>query len=80
MRRQKLIKSTCEKVWLFDVETNEDCLKAGLACYLAGCDLSVEIDINGKKEKIGVSPKAVASQIPLRILNARLPVLAKSNL
>jgi hypothetical protein len=79
VKKQKCIKSVCQKVWLFDVEINEDGLKAGLACYLAGCDSSVEIEMDGKNARIGVSPKAVSSQIPLRVLNARLPLLVKSN-
>lgn len=75
MKKAKFLKSICEKAWLFDVEVREDDIKAGIACYLPDCDIDVVFEIDGKRCKASVSSQAVASHVPIRILNARLPLL-----
>ena len=79
MKKTKFLKSICEKAWLFDVEIREDEIRAGLACYLTDCDIDIAFEIGGKKCNASVSSRAVASHVPIRILNARLPLLVNAD-
>ena len=71
----KLIKSTCEKVWLFDVQRDNLRIKAGLACFLTGCPSSVFFKFKNEELEVSVPFKAINSGMPIRILNARLSLL-----
>lgn len=75
MKTKKLIKSNCEKAWLFNVRQDEDSLIAGFACFAHSCPLEVEMEVNGKKRKVMLPSRAVDSSVPLRMLNARLSLL-----
>jgi hypothetical protein len=70
----KLVKSECEKVWLFDVTMDDLFVKAGLACFLADCSSSVLLDFGKEKIETSLPFKAIGSAMPMRILNARLPL------
>jgi hypothetical protein len=70
----KLVKSECEKVWLFDVTKDDLSVKAGLACFLADCPSSVVLDFGKEKIETFLPFKAISSAVPMRILNARLPL------
>jgi hypothetical protein len=71
----KLIKSKCEKVWLFDVKKDDLWVKAGLACFLTGCSSSVFLSFKDQEIEVSVPFKAINSGMPVRILNARLSLL-----
>lgn len=75
MKGKKLIKSNCEKVWLFNVAQDNDSLLAGFACFVHGCPLEVKVKINGEERVAMLPSKAVNSSMPLRMLNARLSLL-----
>jgi hypothetical protein len=75
MKTKKLIKSNCEKAWLFNVRQDEDSLIAGFACFAHSCPLEVEMEVNGKERKVMLPSRAVDSSVPLRMLNARLSLL-----
>jgi hypothetical protein len=75
MKRQKVLKSSCAKAWLFDVAEEEDFLLAGFACYVPGCASETEVEINGTKRMVMTPSRAVNSPMPLRIANARLSLL-----
>lgn len=71
----KLIKSKCEKVWLFDAQKDDLFIRAGLACFLSQCPSYVTFNIEGEEIDIFVPFKAINSGIPMRITNARLSML-----
>lgn len=75
MKTKKLIKSNCEKAWLFNVKQEDDSLIAGFACFAHSCPLEVEMEVNGKGRKVMLPSGAVNSSVPLRMLNARLLLL-----
>lgn len=75
MKNKKLLKSCCEKTWLFNVKQEDDILIAGFACFAHSCPLEVEMEINGQRRMIMLPSRAVNSSVPLRMLNARLSVL-----
>jgi hypothetical protein len=71
----KVLKSFCEKAWLFDARQDEDFLTAGFACFVPGCDSEVEMEVNGQKRAMMIPAKAINSPLPLRMVNARLSLL-----
>lgn len=71
----KLIKSKCERVWLFDIKKEDSSIKAGLACFLAGCPSSVSFQFKEGQIEASVPFRAINSGMPVRILNARLFLL-----
>jgi hypothetical protein len=71
----KLIKSNCERVWLFDIKKDESSVKAGLACFLAGCPSSVSFRFKEEEVEVSVPLRAINNGMPIRILNARLFLL-----
>jgi hypothetical protein len=75
MKTKKLIKSNCEKAWLFNVKQDDDSLIAGFACFAHSCPLEVEMEVNGQGRTVIVPSRAVNSSVPLRMLNARLSLL-----
>jgi hypothetical protein len=75
MKTKKLIKSNCEKAWLFNVRQDDDSLIAGFACFAHSCPLEVAMKVNGKERKVMLPSRAVNSSVPLRMLNARLSLL-----
>jgi hypothetical protein len=62
-------------VWLFDVQKDDLWIKAGLACFLAGCPSSVVLQFKGKDIEASLPFKAINNGMPVRILNARLSLL-----
>lgn len=70
----KLLKSACEKVWLFDVSKDDLFIKAGLACFLVNAPSSAEFVFNGETIEASMPFKAIGNGTPVRILNARLPL------
>lgn len=70
----KLIKSECERVWLFDVKKDDLFIKAGLACFLANCPSSIVLEFNKETLEVSLPFKAIGNGVPMRILNARLPL------
>jgi hypothetical protein len=70
----KLAKSKCEKIWLFDVSKDDLFVKAGLACFLSNCPSSIVISFGKEEIEVGVPFKAIGNGVPMRILNARLPL------
>jgi len=71
----KLIKSKCERVWLFDIKKEDSSVKAGLACFLAGCPSSVSFRFKEEEVEVSVPFRAINNGMPIRILNARLFLL-----
>ena len=71
----KLLKSKCEKVWLFDAAKYKEELIAGLACFLPGCGDSIEVEIKGVTWRMAVPHRAVNSPVPVKASNARLSLL-----
>lgn len=71
----KLVKSKCEKAWLFDAAKRNDEITAGLACFLPGCGESLEVEFHGEECRIVVPLRAVDSPVPVRVTNARLSLL-----
>lgn len=72
----KLLKSQCEKIWLFDVTRKDGELLAGLACFLPGCEDDARVEIKGKIYSITLPHKAIESVVPVKVSNARLSLLA----
>ena len=70
----KLLKSKCEKIWLFDASKDDLFIKAGLACFLVNCPSSAVFVFNGEEIEASLPFKAIANGMPVRILNARLPL------
>jgi len=68
----KVLKSNCERVWLFDVETDDISIKAGLACFLSQCPAFVVFNHKDKAIEACLPLRAINSGVPLRIANARL--------
>jgi len=68
----KLLKSSCEKAWLFDAQVQNGFVVAGLACFLSDCDAIIELVHKGRIIKALVPLKAVDSVVPVRVANARL--------
>ena len=79
MKSKKLMKSTCERAWLFNVKQDDDLLTAGFACFAHSCPMEVKMIINGKERKVMVPARAVNSSVPLRMMNARLSLLPLTN-
>jgi hypothetical protein len=75
MKTKKLIKSNCEKAWLFNVKQEDDALIAGFACFVHSCPLEVKMEVNGRERMVMLPSRAVNSSVPLRMLNARLSLL-----
>jgi hypothetical protein len=75
MKSQKLMKSTCESAWLFNVKQEGDLLMAGFACFVHSCPMEVKMVVNGKERKVMVPARAVNGAVPLRMMNARLSLL-----
>ena len=77
--KKKLLKSICEKAWLFNVKQEDDSLVAGFACFAHGCPMEVAMMINGEERMALVPARATNSPVPLRMLNARLSLLPLTN-
>lgn len=71
----KLLKSKCEKAWLFDVAKYKEEITAGLACFLPGCVDHVEVEITGETFRVAVPHRAIGSPVPVKVRNARLSLL-----
>ena len=70
----KLVKSKCEKVWLFDVNKDDLFVKAGLACFLVNCPSSIVLNFGKEELEVALPFNAIGNGVPMRILNARLPL------
>jgi hypothetical protein len=70
----KLLKSTCEKIWLFDCRIKEDYIEAGLACFLPHSPSRGTFVVKDKTYVAQLSSKAVDKPGAIRISNARLPL------
>lgn len=70
----KLLKSTCEKVWLFDCHVKEDYIEAGLACFLPGSPSLAKFVFKDSHHFVQLSGKVVEKPNAVRIMNARLPL------
>jgi hypothetical protein len=68
----KILKSSCEKIWLFDVEVDDISIKAGLACFLSQCPPFALFPYRKKEIEACLPLRAINSGVPLRIANARL--------
>jgi len=68
----KVLKSKCEKIWLFDAEVDDISIKAGLACCLSQCPAFVLFSYKGKELEACLPLKAINSGVPVRIANVRL--------
>ena len=77
--KKKLLKSICEKAWLFNVKQEGDSLVAGFACFSHGCPMEVKMTINGQERMTIVPARATNAPVPLRMLNARLSLLPLTN-
>jgi hypothetical protein len=75
----KLVKSKCEKAWLFNTAKRSDEIIAGLACFLPGCEESVQVEMGGKEWHAMVPAKAVNSPVPVKVTNARLSLLISAS-
>lgn len=79
MKSKKLMKSICERAWLFNVKQDDDLLTAGFACFVHSCPMEVKMIVNGEERKVMVPARAVNSSVPLRMMNARLSLLPLTN-
>jgi hypothetical protein len=70
----KLLKSTCEKIWLFDCRIKEDHIEAGLACFLPHSPSHAIFVVKDKTYTTQLSSKAAEKPSAVRITNARLPL------
>lgn len=70
----KVVKSKCENVWLFDVEKGDSFVKAGLACFMRGCDSTTTLVMANEEITVSLPFRAIGSAIPTRVVNARLPL------
>jgi len=70
----KVVKSKCANVWLFDVERGDLFIKAGLACFMRGCDSTATLTMENEEITVSLPFKAIGSVIPTRVVNARLPL------
>jgi hypothetical protein len=75
MKAKKLVKSNCQKAWLFNVKQEDETLIAGFACFAHSCPLEVKMEVNGEERMVMLPSRAVNSAVPLRMLNARLSLL-----
>lgn len=73
---KQLIKSECERAWLFDVKKEGDLLNVGFACFLAQCPQQIFVSMGKEKIALLVPQKAANSPVPMRIINARLSMLS----
>jgi hypothetical protein len=73
----KLLKSECEKVWLFDCKFGPDVITAGLACFLPGTSHFVRLETEGGKYTVEVPARAMERPGAVRITNARLSLSDK---
>lgn len=71
----KMLKSDCEKAWLFDCKMRDEWLEAGLACFLPSSPGSVVFSIGSRQCNAAVPSRAVDKLGAVRIVNARLPLL-----
>jgi hypothetical protein len=71
----KIVKSECEKAWLFNTVKRGDEITAGLACFLPGCAENLEVSIGGERCLVVAPFKAINSPVPIKITNARLSLL-----
>lgn len=74
----RLLVSQCEKAWLFNPRIDKHHCKAGLACFLPGCNNEITFNVNNKKQKMQTPIKVAFSHVPKRIINARLFLLSTS--
>jgi hypothetical protein len=72
----RLMKSDCEKAWLFDVKKEDNILRVGFACFLAQCPQQLLFSMGRDKVTVLTPHKATASPMPTRIVNARLSMLS----
>lgn len=75
----KLIKSKCEKAWLFDCRIENEYLLCGLSCFLGECQETILVFIGNQWCRVEVPHGCVGLPMPSRILNARLALLSMSN-
>lgn len=71
----KILKSACEKIWLFDVKWDENFVIAGFACFAPGCNSEAEVEIDKKRRILMTPAKAINSPLPFKMANARLSLL-----
>lgn len=70
----KLLKSTCERIWLFDCRIKDDCIEAGLACFLPNSPPRGTFIVKDKTYQAQLSSRAAEKPSAVRITNARLPL------
>lgn len=75
----KLLKSKCEKAWLFDTTRYKDEFVAGLACFLPGCEGWIEVEVKEKMYRLRVPKSAAHSPVPVKVSNARLSLLISAS-
>ena len=68
----KLLKSKCQKIWLFDAAVDDTSIRAGLACFLTECPAFASFEYKGKTVEAALPLKAINSGVPVRIRGARL--------
>ncbi len=68
----KLLKSDCEKIWLFDCKIKEDHIEAGLACFLPFSPSRGVFTVEGKTYAVQLSNGTAEKPSASRIVNARL--------
>ena len=68
----KVLKSKCEKIWLFDAEVDDISIRAGLACFLSQCPAFALFSYKDKEIEVCLPLKAINSGVPVRIANVRL--------
>jgi hypothetical protein len=73
----KLLKSECEKVWLFDCKFSPGVITAGLACFLPGSPHFATLQTEGGKYTVEVPTRAMERPGAVRITNARLSLSDK---
>lgn len=71
----KLLTSDCKKVWLFNAEADKPFLKAGLACFMPGCESEVTFTVKDRQVKVSLPARVVNTTTSMRMLNARLSLL-----
>jgi len=71
----KVVKSECEKAWLFNAKLEDGLIFAGLACFVSNCPARVVIPWKGEKLIIGLPHRAIGNPMPCRQVNARLTLL-----
>lgn len=71
----KLLKSECEKAWLFQAKVEDDHLLAGLACFQANCPAEVVFVVKGRKLIAAPPHRAINNPMPCRAANVRLALL-----